>query len=56
MEPDGVIVLYLRADATGTVGHATLRYSPSHKDYKDVLAHLGGLEPGVRKAVPPWPP
>jgi hypothetical protein len=56
MDPDGTIVLQLRAEGgAGTVGDAQLRYPPSHKEYKDVLTHLGGLKPGESKPVPPWP-
>ena len=55
MEPDGTIVLDLRTELPNGVGHGRLRYPPSHKDYKDVLSHLGGLKPGESKRVPPWP-
>jgi hypothetical protein len=55
MDPDGTIVLQLRAESPGAVGDAQLRYPPSHKDYNDVLTHLGGLKPGESKPVPPWP-
>ena len=56
MDPDGTIVLQLRAEGPdGVLGDALIRYPPSHKDYKDVLAHLGGLKPGQSKPVPPWP-
>lgn len=53
---DGTVVLNLRAeDGSGTVGHGQLRYPPSHKDYQRVLDHLGGLQPGEEKPVPPFP-
>jgi hypothetical protein len=55
MEADGTIVLHLRAEGPGMVGDALLRYAPSHKDYAAVLSHLGGLQPGEVKPVPPWP-
>ena len=56
MDPDGTIVLQLRAEGPdGVLGDALLRYPPSHKDYKDVLTHLGGMKPGESKPVPPWP-
>ncbi|MEJ7733152.1 MAG: hypothetical protein WKG00_28645 [Polyangiaceae bacterium] len=55
MDPDGTIVLQLRAESQGAVGDAQLRYPRSHKDYQDVLSHLGGLKPGDSKPVPPWP-
>jgi hypothetical protein len=55
MEPDGTIVLMLRAEAPGIVGDGRLTYPPSHKDYGEVMKHLGGLKPGESKPVPPWP-
>jgi hypothetical protein len=56
MEADGTIVLMLRAeDGHGAVGDGMVRYPPSDKDYADVLKHLGGLERGEVKPVPPWP-
>jgi hypothetical protein len=56
MEPDGTIVLMLRAEAPGGgVGEGLLRYPPGDKDYEMVKQHVGGLEPGQSKPVPPWP-
>jgi hypothetical protein len=57
MEENGDIVLTLRAAAgnSGIVGDAQLRYKPGDPEYMDVLQHLGGLEPGESKLVPPWP-
>jgi hypothetical protein len=57
MERDGTIVLDLRAEdaATGAVGDARLVYPPGHAEYREILAHLGGLAPGESKPVPPWP-
>lgn len=54
MTADRTIVLSLRAETAGTVGHAVLEYPPSHKDYHRVLEHLGGLAPGQEKPVPPF--
>jgi hypothetical protein len=55
MDPDGTIVLSLVADdGAGTIGHAMLRYPPDHGQYAEILEHLGGLEPGDSKPVPPW--
>jgi hypothetical protein len=54
MTPDGTIVLDLRAEAPGAIGDARFTYPPSHKDYRSILAHLGGLRPGEEKPVPPW--
>jgi len=55
METDGTIVLQLRAESSGgTIGDAVLRYPPDHPEYNKVLQHLGGLEKGQEKLVPPW--
>jgi hypothetical protein len=56
MEPDGTIVMRLRAvSEDGAVGEGLVRYPPTDPEYESVLEHLGGLTPGERKPVPPWP-
>lgn len=56
MKPDRTIVLQLRATGPGgMVGDSVVEYPPSHPNYAEVLQHLGGLEPGQEKLVPPWP-
>jgi hypothetical protein len=57
MKPDGTIVLRLRATdpARGAIGDGLLEYPIGHRQYKEVLEHIGGLEPGEEKPVPPWP-
>jgi hypothetical protein len=55
-EEDGTIVLQLRAESPGGArGDALLRYPPGHRQYQEILQHLGGLEIGQKKPVPPWP-
>ncbi len=55
MREDGTIVLNLRAEsATGIIGHSQKTYAATHPKYCDILTHLGGLQPGERKLVPPW--
>jgi hypothetical protein len=54
MDPDGTIILHLRAASPTAVGDALLRYPPDHPQYKSILAHLGGLAPGEHKPVPPF--
>ncbi len=56
MFADGEVILDLYADdsETGARGHTQLRYSTSHPQYEEILEHLGGLQPGERKPVPPW--
>jgi hypothetical protein len=55
MEPDGTIVLDLRARGPGMMGDAQMRYPKTHAEYANVLKHLGGLKPGENKPVPPFP-
>jgi hypothetical protein len=56
MKPDRTIVLQLRATGPGgMVGDGIVEYPPTHANYAEVLQHLGGLEPGQEKPVPPWP-
>ena len=56
MDKDGTVRLQLRATgAGGLVGDALLVYPRDHKDYRMILDHLGGLKPGERKPVPPFP-
>jgi hypothetical protein len=55
MEMDGTIILQLRAESPGGLkGDALFQYPPGHPEYKNVLQHLGGLEKGQEKPVPPW--
>ena len=56
MEADGTIVLQLRAEGpSGATGDALMRYPVGHPQYLEILQHLGGLEKGQSKPVPPWP-
>ena len=55
MLDNGTIELRLIARDHGIIGHSTLRYPPEHKEYKEILRHVGGLKPGEVKSVPPWP-
>lgn len=55
-EADGTIVLKLKATGPdGVVGQGILRYSPDHKQYQEILDHVGPLSSGDIKAVEPWP-
>ena len=54
LDPDGTIVLQLRATGPGIRGDALLRYPKDHPQYRAVLEHLGGLAAGEEKPVPPW--
>jgi hypothetical protein len=55
MKPDGTIVLDLHGGRETNYALGHLEYPPDHKDYRAILTHLGGLAPGERKGVPPWP-
>lgn len=56
MAPDGTITLQLRAELPGGgIGEGVLVYPPNHPQYREILAHIGGLRPGETKPVPPWP-
>lgn len=56
MKDDGTIVMQLRAEGPGGIrGDALFTYKKGHKQYDEIIKHLGGLEPGQTKPVPPWP-
>ena len=56
LEEDGTLVLKLRAEGPGgLIGDALQTIKPSDPDYQSTLEHIGGLEPGQSKPVPPWP-
>ncbi len=55
MTADGTLKLMLRAEGGGAVGDALLVYPKGHKEYDNILRHLGGLKPGETKPVPPFP-
>jgi hypothetical protein len=56
MLSDGTIHLELRPQLPGG-GEAmgSIDYKPSDLNYREVLAHIGGLQPGETKLVRPWP-
>lgn len=57
MADDGGIVLRLRAqlDEGDGAGEGYFRYPPGTVEHQRVVEHVGGLEPGQSKPVPPWP-
>jgi hypothetical protein len=56
MEPDGTIVLDLRRTGDGIhISMPLQRFSPSDRQYSEVLRHVGPLRPGEVKLVRPWP-
>ncbi len=53
---NGILRLRLRAESDdGIIGDALLEYRPDDPQYAAILEHLGGLQPGQEKSVPPWP-
>ncbi|MDC0935911.1 hypothetical protein OAS39_06470 [Pirellulales bacterium] len=56
LQEDGTLVLQLRAEGPGgIVGDAQRIYKPTDPKYQRTLDHIGGLEPGESKPLPPWP-
>lgn len=56
MDASGTITLLLRATSPGgPTGDALLLIPKGDPRYQATLQHLGGLQPGETKPVPPWP-
>ncbi len=55
LDEKGTIVLRMRRDADGRPTDGTLHYPVGDKNYDEVMKHLGGLKPGEKKLVLPWP-
>lgn len=56
MDDEGTITLLLKAEhESGVAGHAQFMFPKGHERYHEILDHVGGLEPGDEKLVPPWP-
>lgn len=56
MADDGTIVLDLfPSGERGEAGVAQFCLSPTDAEYQSMLEHVGGLQPGEQKLVPPWP-
>jgi hypothetical protein len=54
MLPDGSLVLDLYR-AGDVLVSARKTYKKGDPGYDDVVSHVGGLSPGEKKLVPPWP-
>lgn len=50
MSADGTITLTFN----GPQAHGALAYHRGDPQYARVLSHVGGLQPGQKKPVPPW--
>lgn len=56
MDQNRIIYLQLRAEGPdGALGDAMFTYKPDDPRYQEIIKHVGGLEPGQSKPVPPWP-
>ena len=56
MTSDGVITLHLIGKTdSGIIAHAVETHRPSDPEYEEIIQHIGGMKPGEKKAVPPWP-
>lgn len=55
MDDAGTLHLFLRAESPdGATGDAMFEFPRGHADYQDMIDHLGGIQPGEQKLVPPW--
>jgi len=53
---DGTLEMQLRTVArNGTIGEALLLVATDDERYASMIAHIGGLEPGQSKPIPPFP-
>jgi hypothetical protein len=51
---DGTIVVNLRRTADGINVSGVVKYPINDPNYKKVLDHIGGMQPGEVKLVPAW--
>lgn len=50
MSADGTITL----NFTGPIMRGVLAYHRGDSQYARIISHVGGLQPGQKKPVPPW--
>lgn len=50
MSADGTITLSF----TGPIMHGAVAYHRGDPQYARMLSHIGGLQPGQKKPIPPW--
>jgi hypothetical protein len=53
MGADGTITLNIRAAPGGPLD-GVLASKPGDANYARILSHVGGMQPGEKKSVPPW--
>ena len=56
MKPDGTLEMTFRTVArSGAIGEAFKVLAPGDEQYASMVAHLGGIQPGEGRAIPPFP-
>ncbi len=55
IDTEGTITIQLRSqEEDGTIAHGYFSYPKDHEDYQDIKQHVGKLEVGEEKPIPPW--
>ena len=54
MSADGTITLHLKSLWPDPHEDSDLAYAPDDPQYDDIKKHLGGIEPGQSKPIPPF--
>jgi hypothetical protein len=54
MATDGTITLHLQSLWPDPKENTDLAYAPDDPQYDDIKKHLGGIEPGQSKPIPPF--
>ena len=54
MAADGTITLHLQSLWPDPKENTDLAYAPDDPQYDDIKKHLGGIEPGQSKPIPPF--
>lgn len=55
MKPDGTLEMTFRTVApSGAIGEAYKVLAPGDAQYAAMVAHLGGIQPGEGRAIPPF--
>jgi hypothetical protein len=55
MSNDRVVTLRLRSANLGMIAEGVFTYKPGDPKYEEIIAHLGGIQPGQQKTVSPFP-
>ena len=53
MGADGTITLNIRSGMGGPI-EGVFASKPGDANYARILSHVGGMQPGEKKPVPPW--